>query len=629
MLYFSYQRKGIFALNLRSILRGEDAASRKAHNIYLFAILTLIGCAIGCLTLLLSACAYEPLHSGLVLLSYFKHPLLLFLNLLPAVLLVWLFALLFSRAWAGVLCGGGLCLVLALVNYYKIMLRGDPFLAADIFLARSAAGIMSRYSFTITREVVFSLLAFALAVGFSVFLMKTYRRGPKLRFLGAALCFTLLVSLTNFVYANDKIYAKTANNEHIRIWSETEVYISRGFLLPFLHTFPDILPTPPEGYDKADAAAMLAQHQDADIPEGQKVTVMGVMLEAFADLTKLSPTLAASEGVQEVYAPWHALEQQSLHGELLTNIFAGGTVESEWNFLTGASQFDTFRSPTASYVRYFSDQGYTTHFTHPGYDWFYNRRNVNEYLGFDESYFTEDGFGELVDPVTAAWHSDRELVDVLLDDLRARNGAPHFSFAVSYQNHGPYDATPASLEAVTAESGLSEESRNILNHYLTGVNETIGEYTRLVRELEESETPVVLVLFGDHKPWLGNENSVYLELGVSFDTSSLEGMRNYHGTPWLIWANSAAKDILDGDFSGEGGTFSPCFLMPRLFDECSWEGSGFMQLAREMRDLSPLLHTSGYFMKDGAIVTALPDEEQDFYRRFVCAQYYREKCSMR
>jgi len=80
-------------LSFWKFLRGEDAAHKGAHNAYLAVMLTLIGLCFGLLTLLLSACSYEALHSMLVFLSYFKHPLLLFLNLLPAVLLVWLFAL--------------------------------------------------------------------------------------------------------------------------------------------------------------------------------------------------------------------------------------------------------------------------------------------------------------------------------------------------------------------------------------------------------------------------------------------------------------------------------------------------------------------------------------------------------
>ncbi len=69
--------------------------------------------------------------------------------------------------------------------------------------------------------------------------------------------------------------------------------------------------------------------------------------------------------MQEVYAPWHALEEQSLSGRLLTNIFAGGTVDTEWGFLTGASEHDEYRGATGSYVRYFTAQGYAAHYRTP------------------------------------------------------------------------------------------------------------------------------------------------------------------------------------------------------------------------------------------------------------------------
>jgi hypothetical protein len=42
---------------------------------------------------------------------------------------------------------------------------------------------------------------------------------------------------------------------------------------------------------------------------------------------------------------------------------------------------------------------------------------------------------------------------------------------------------------------------------------------------------VVLVLFGDHKPWAGNAESAYAAAGVSFDVSTVEGFYNYYATP--------------------------------------------------------------------------------------------------
>ena len=138
------------------------------------------------------------------------------------------------------------------------------------------------------------------------------------------------------------------------------------------------------------------------------------MLEAFCDLTDF-PALAEQPAVQAVYAPLHGLEEQSVSGDLLTNIFAGGTVDSEWGFSPATRQHEDLRKPTDSYVWYFREQGYHTLFHHPGYSWFYNRQNVNEYLGFEESWFTENYYGALVDPVDAVMRSDETLVDGILD----------------------------------------------------------------------------------------------------------------------------------------------------------------------------------------------------------------------
>ena len=367
-----------------------------------------------------------------------------------------------------------------------------------------------------------------------------------------------------------------------------------------------------------------AQSGIRTVDDVEKVVVMGVMLEAFCDLTDFD-ALAGFDTVQEVYAPWHALEEQSLSGRLLTNIFAGGTVDTEWGFLTGASEHDEYRGATGSYVRYFTAQGYAAHYAHPGYSWFYDRERVNDYLGFDRSVFTENGFGELVDPYVAMWHSDQQLADYLLADLDAADGSPLFSFAVSYQNHGPYAETESTVPYVSPEaSGWSQESCNILNNYLFGVNETVREYVRLTQELDARDTPVVLVLFGDHKPWMGNGGSVYEEMGIDFDTSTLAGFRNYYATPYLIWANRAAKEVLGADFTGEGGDFSPCFLMTRLFDACGWAGPGYMQLSRAMRDISPLLHTNGLFLHDGVLTSVLSDTDRSFYHSWLAVQYYRE-----
>ncbi len=160
---------------------------------------------------------------------------------------------------------------------------------------------------------------------------------------------------------------------------------------------------------------------------------------------------------------------------------------------------------------------------------------------------------------------------------------------------------------------------------MTGINGVADILAGNVAGGIASDEPVVLVLFGDHKPWGGNGNSAYAGIGADFDLSTLEGFYEYYSTPYLIWANSAAKEALDRDFQGEGGDFSPCFLMNELFEQCGWTGPAFLQYAEEIRSLTPLVHSQGlYLTPDGELTDDLPQEVADRLLEYQWVEYYRE-----
>jgi len=615
---------------LLQILRfspGGDPKYKTAHHLWLALALTAMGICVGLLALAFGATAYLKLPGDLMMESYLDHDLILFLNLLPPVLLIWLFYFLTRRCWAAFL-GSFLPVVgAAMVNYFKIRLRSDPLLGADLRLAAEAGQILSGYTLDVTWLVAIAPICLIVGLLFTVLLMPNGLRGWKNRTFGALSTLALIAVAFVTLFTNPGVYQQVVNNDYIDRWSDVEVYVSKGCTYSFLYSFRDMLPAVPEGYDKKEAAALLAQYPDGDIPEEQQVSVLAIMLEAFCDLTDFAP-LAVQEGVAQVYAPWHELEERSVSGDLLTNIFAGGTVDSEWGFLTGYSTHADFRSPTDSYVWYLRNQGYQTFGSHTGYGWFYNRQNVNQYLGFEEYWFTENHYGPLVDPEVSKVESDHLLMGELLDQLKDRAAeGPCFSFSVTYQNHGPYESTYTLHEEylTPAAAGLQDETCNVWNNYLHGVADTIHAVTELTAGLEEMAEPVVLVLFGDHKPWGGNGNAAYTDVGATFDFSTPNGFSDYYSAPYLIWANSAAKAALGRDFTGDGGDFSPCFLMPEVFDQCGWEGPGFMALARQARDASPLLHSQGLYLADGQLTNQLSGAAEQAVSQFLRAQYYREQ----
>ena len=613
----------------RSLLRPDEktgAAMRWAHRVWVFLWLTVFGLGIGLLSLYLTANSYAGIDAQALWASYMKLPLLVVMNLLLPLLVVYLGFFLFARPWAAYLLSAVPFLGLALASYYKIQLRGDPVLASDLRLIRTAGGIMGNYTFELTEPVKLVIAGFAGMLVLSLVLLRRERMSQRGRLAGLMVMLALTLASYFELYTSADIYEKTANNSLINPWSEVEIYLSRGTTYPFLYSVQDMLPNAPSGYRESEASSTLASYEDQDIPEGEKITVVGIMLEAFSDMTDF-PVLDEVPAIHKIYKPLHELEERSVSDRLLTNIFAGGTVDTEWGYLTGYSEHEEFRSPINTYVRYFKSQGYDALYRHPGYSWFYNRSNVNEYLGFDESVFNDTGFGDLISISDALYHSDKVLVDYLLNDIDSRTETddPLFLFSVSYQNHGPYPSETYWEEYVTPEmTGWSMESCCVINNYLAGIRSTVNEMCRMTEELEKRDEPVVFVFFGDHKPWMGNGNSVYTEMGINMDVSTLDGFYNYYATPYVIYANQAARDLLGNDFAEPGGDFSPCFLMAKVFDECGWEGPGFMQLQREMRAVSPLMSSNGWRMQNGQLTMELDGTAEDENGRYLRAQYYIE-----
>jgi len=235
------------------------------------------------------------------------------------------------------------------------------------------------------------------------------------------------------VYRSEALYVSRKNEGLISPWSQTQVYISKGFIYPFIYSFNSTDRKPPEGYDPQVAQSLLHGFATSDIPVNRRVNVIVIMLEAFKDFSGFETI----DFARDIYAPWHELEKEAYSGSLITNVFAGDTVNTEWSFLTGYTQLYSFRRPVNSYVRYFESQGYTVEGSHPSYDWFYNRKNINGYLGFDSYYFFENHYKALSPEHLAP---DGILFDEIISLYEANlpSEKPYFSFNVTYQNHGPW-----------------------------------------------------------------------------------------------------------------------------------------------------------------------------------------------
>ena len=93
-----------------------------------------------------------------------------------------------------------------------------------------------------------------------------------------------------------------------------------------------------------------------------------------------------------------------------------------------------------------------------------------------------------------------------------------FSFNVTYQNHEPYFDDRLTSDTIYVPQGtLSDSDYYIINNYLTGVADTGAQMRAFCDRFRDSEEPVVIVFFGDHRPWLGEQSVTYAALGIDLD----------------------------------------------------------------------------------------------------------------
>ena len=575
-------------------------------------LLTLLsGCCLGLLSLYFSAGD----HGLYLFVWYLTQPRVLVLNLLPFVLLMLLLFAALDRAWLAFLLSSAVGLFFSWAQYWKLMARSDPIYAGDLLIVAEATQMAGQY-IQITWQIILSAVLVLFAAGCLFFLAKGRMKKPLPRLALAA----AVIAAGLWLYPNYYTDAATYNSmkvwPEINEWFETNRYISRGGIYPFLHSIPDALPTPPEGYDEDSARALLAAYPSDDIPEEKKISIVVTQLEAFADLSRATDRITGADP----YAEFHALLEESYHGTLLPNVFAGGTIDTERCVLTGFSALENFRRPSWSYARYFEGQGYTVEGAHAGYEAFYNRLNVNANLGLPNYRFIEGYYQNILEGIPM---DNVFLPDVTENVLAALEKGPVFSFNVTYQNHGPYSADYAWFPEVFVPQGeLNSSDWYIINNYLWGVQDTGRRMQEMADRFRTIDEPVILVFFGDHKPWLGEQSVPYDALGIDIRGGTDDSFYNYYATEYLFWANDAAKAVLGSELTGIGPDISPCYLMNLLFEQCGWSGPGYMKLTNEVMAQTPLLHTSGRYLSGGVLTDTLTGDQKALADRMTFVQYY-------
>ncbi len=589
------------------------------YNEKLFKFLRIITNIILLLTLaillLLISFTFTTVYLDKVMInSYLNDKLLIWLNLMPIIIVILLFLFLTKRLWLSFSITSLIIFIIGIVNKTKLYYRDDVFKFEDLSLIKEAAIMTERYKIIIRWYTVISII-FCLIL--ALWLRKrTKKINIKYRYCLMLALLTLFVGVYQYknVWTNTELYSSVGDTSNINIWIATRQSQIRGLIYPFIFSSTELTYKAPEGYNKEEAKKILNKYTYDNIPKDKKVNIISIMLEAYNDFSKFE----SIEIDNEVYKKLHDIEKESINGSIIVDIFGGGTVVTERNYITGYKDLPTFRKKTYSYASYFKEQGYVTEAMHPIYGSFYNRNTANINMGFDNYWNYENKFSE----ITPSFITDYYLFDYIIEGLETanKNNKPYFNFSVTYQNHGPYSVEPTSYNYIK-DKGYSSNAKNMFNRYLDGIKSTNDALEKLVNYLKYYEEPTILVVFGDHNPYLGEEDYVYNELGIDMSINSIESFENYYSIPYFIYGNNEAKKVLDKDFKGEGNTISPNFLMNEVLDYINYKGNEYLKYTSNLKEHIDVINDI-YYKEDNQYTLKSESKYTDKIKEFQCINYY-------
>lgn len=551
--------------------------------------------------------------------SYFEVRLFL-LNLVPVLVILLLLFFVTKRVHVAWLITSFAVFALGIANQTKVFYRDDVVKFEDLGLIKEVMIMAGECDVVIKSYTIF----FAVIIILTYFICRKkikkleIKRRKRYVVIVAVLCLSFVGYKT--IYRNSDVYDSVGDVSLINRWIFTRQSQIRGLIYPFVYSIGEGIITEPVNYDESKVVAALDEYEYQDIPEDKKVNVIAIMLEAYSDFSGFEEI----NFNEDIYKYFHEIQDSSISGNLVVNIFGGGTVNTERQFLTGYSDLGNFRKRTDSYVWYFKEQGYRTEAMHPIYGAFYNRASINPNLGFDVYYNYENKFSKVESETEFV--SDDLFFEAIIEGYEEskKDGVPYFNFSVTYHNHVPYESGYYAGKEYyfDNEAGLDEVSYNLINEYLSGIKKTNEALKSLIEYFDNEDEPVIVVLFGDHKPALGDNASVYHDLGINIDLSDMEGFLNYYETPYVIHANEAAKSVFDNDFVGEGDTISPIFLMNELFDNMGLAGNEYLQYMADLKEKVDVI-SSVYYKEDGEFVLASDSKYKAFIEEYEWINYYK------
>lgn len=462
------------------------------------------------------------------------------LNIVLFELIMALLLFLFGKLKTALRCQTILFMIIGLANYYVLEFRSAPIMPWDILSIGTAASVANNFKYTLSKETVFVLIGFVILILLESKVTLELKKDWRIRVGGVLASFALLWGFTAMLHqdstvARFKLYDK--------LFTPTVMSKRDGTAVAFLMELKYIVVEKPDGYNKEDAAALLASYDTNDTESATHTpNIIVIMNEAFSDLSVLGDF-----ETNEDYMPFlHSLMQEgtpnTISGHLNVSVLGGNTANTEFEFLTGNTMAflpqgsvayqQYVKSNDYSIATYLKSKGYDTIAMHPYNASGWDRDKVYPLLGFDTFYSLKDW----VNPVKIRKYvSDQSCYDKIIELYEQKDAnTPFFLFNVTMQNHSSYSEEYDNFHPDITVEGTSSK---ILPNYLSLIKLSDQALENLIEYFSQADEDTIIVFFGDHQPSNSVAAPVWKINGRSGDSLTEEEEALRYKVPFIIWAN--------------------------------------------------------------------------------------------
>ncbi|MDD5461230.1 MAG: LTA synthase family protein [Methylococcales bacterium] len=432
----------------------------------------------------------------------------IFYDFLLQLLISYILFALSKRAWIFLVIQALVMGILYVGNAVKISFFGGPIMPDDVFALRSLLLILEGWRFF---AAAIPLAAIASLVLFN-FTMRHWSA-----YLAILTAILLGITLT---YKPVMILNPLDKRMGYSVWDQRSNYLLRGATFYSLQESARYFATvdkPPDTDDAQMAAENLLSAAPTPKPTaGSKPftprNVHIVLLESFWDPNELKN----AHYKQNPLAPeFRKLWKNAGYSHALDPVFGGYTANSEFEVLCGFPVMkDTVKferqllNDVPCLPHLLADKGYRTVISHPNVPVFWNRVNAYRHMGF-QTYWSIQDF--VLDDMNREFLSDASLYRQVMEKISGSldTKQPILDYIVTYFGHWNYPLSESRPGKISSRSKVEEVSS-----YANTIYYKSRELMGFLDQLRQRDPDGIIVAFGDHLPFLGENFAGYVDSGV-------------------------------------------------------------------------------------------------------------------